>query len=58
MTADPESRARYYQAKRNLLDALDLPWAIWDWIAHFRYWDTEHGRPMPGLRQALFPESR
>ncbi len=54
-TAPAASRTRYYRAKRMLLDEMDLPWAIWDWTAHFRYWDQAEDQPLPGLRHALFP---
>ena len=56
--ADPESRARYHRDMRRLLDQLDLPWALWDWKAHFRYWDPDRQQPMPGLRESLFPAAR
>lgn len=52
---DPKSRARYHRAMRRQLDHFDLPWALWDWKAHFRYWDPDRQQPMPGLREALFP---
>jgi endoglucanase len=56
--ADATSRAEYYRAMRGLLDEYDLPWAIWSWKAGFRYWDEERQAPMPGLREAVFPERR
>ena len=56
-TAPAPSRASYYKGLRILLEETDLPWAIWDWAAHFRYWDQTKERPLPGLRPALFPET-
>ncbi len=54
VTADPESRARFYAAFRRALDNQGLGWAIWDWSANFRYWDRKQNAPMPGMRPALF----
>ncbi|HLQ46761.1 MAG TPA: glycoside hydrolase family 5 protein, partial [Planctomycetaceae bacterium] len=56
--ADAESRAAFYRAFREALDKADLGWAAWDWKAGFRYWDDKTGRPVPGMREALFPKSR
>jgi endoglucanase len=53
--ADPQSRARFYAAFRQTLDDLGLGWAMWDWKAGFKYWDTQADGPAPGMRQALFP---
>jgi endoglucanase len=53
--ADPASRARYYEAFRQALDAAGIGWAIWDWKSGFNYWDAKNQRPLPGMRQALFP---
>ncbi len=53
--AEPASRARYHRAMRERLDAWDLPWALWDWKSHFRYWNPERNEPEPYLRPALFP---
>ena len=53
--ADPASRARYYAAFRQALDAAGIGWAIWDWKSGFNYWDTKNQRPLPGMREALFP---
>jgi endoglucanase len=53
--ADQESRARYYAAFREALDSAGIGWAIWDWKSGFNYWDTKAQRPLPGMREALFP---
>jgi endoglucanase len=53
-TADPVSRARFYAEFRRVLDEQRLGWAIWDWNAGFRYWDTTKNQPAPGMREALF----
>jgi hypothetical protein len=34
-----------------------MGWAIWDWKSGFNYWDEKAGRPLPGMREALFPKS-
>ncbi|HXT11744.1 MAG TPA: glycoside hydrolase family 5 protein [Candidatus Angelobacter sp.] len=52
--ADPQSRARFYEAFRRACDENHLGWAIWDWSAGFRYWDKAKGQPAPGMREALF----
>lgn len=52
--ADPESRARFYQAFRRECEEDHLGWAIWDWSAGFRYWDKTKNKPVPGMRDALF----
>ena len=52
--ADPESRARFYQAFRRACDENKIGWAIWDWSAGFRYWDKANGQPVSGMREALF----
>ena len=54
-TADQESRARYYGAMRQALDAAGIGWAIWDWKSGFNYWNAKTQQPLPGMRQALFP---
>ena len=54
-TADQESRAHYYEAWRQALDAAGIGWAIWDWKSGFNYWDTKTKQPLPGMRRALFP---
>ncbi len=56
-TADQESRAHYYEAMRQALDAAGIGWAIWDWKSGFNYWNTKTQEPLPGMRQALFPAS-
>jgi endoglucanase len=53
--ADQESRAHYYKAMREALDAAGIGWAIWDWKSGFNYWNTKTQQPLPGMRQALFP---
>ena len=53
--ADQASRARYYGAFREALDAAGIGWAIWDWKSGFNYWDTKTQQPLPGMRKALFP---
>jgi endoglucanase len=53
--ADQASRARFYGAFRQALDAAGIGWAIWDWKSGFNYWDTKAHRPLPGMREALFP---
>jgi len=55
--AEPASRARFYQAFRREADRQGLGWAIWDWSASFRYWDKKNGKPVPGMREALFDKS-
>jgi endoglucanase len=54
-TADQNSRAHYYEAMRQALDAAGIGWAIWDWKSTFNYWNPKTQRPLPGMRQALFP---
>ena len=54
--ADQESRARYYAAMRQALDNAGMGWAIWDWKSGFNYWDRRNQRPLPGMREALFPD--
>jgi endoglucanase len=54
--ADQESRARYYAAMREALEAAGIGWAIWDWKSGFNYWDSKTQQPLPGMRQALFPD--
>ena len=53
-TADPQSRARYYEAFRRECEKEKIGWAIWDWSAGFRYWNKKENQPMPGMREALF----
>jgi endoglucanase len=53
--ADQESRAHFYGAFRQALDAAGIGWAIWDWKSGFNYWDTKTQQPLPGMREALFP---
>jgi endoglucanase len=53
-TADPASRAHYYQSFREALESAGIGWAIWDWKAGFRYWNEKTGKPEPGMREALF----
>ncbi len=53
--ADQASRARYYAAFRQALDEAGIGWAIWDWKSGFNYWDSKNQRPLPGMREALFP---
>jgi endoglucanase len=53
--ADQESRAHFYNAFRQALDAAGIGWAIWDWKSGFNYWDVQNGRPLPSMREALFP---
>jgi endoglucanase len=52
--ADAESRANFYKAFRRVLAEEKLGWAIWDWNAGFRYWDSGKQEPSPGMREALF----
>lgn len=52
--ADSASRARYYEAMRKACEQVNAGWAIWDWKAGFRYWDSKSGRPAPGMAEALF----
>jgi endoglucanase len=56
-TADQESRAHYYEAWRQALDAAGIGWAVWDWKSGFNYWDAKTQQPLPGMREALFPAS-
>jgi len=53
--ADQPSRARYYAAMRQALDAAGIGWTIWDWKSGFNYWDPKNHRPLPGMHEALFP---
>ena len=53
---EPTSRANYYAAWRAALREADLGWAVADWTQQHRYWDAKAQQPLPGLRQALFPE--
>jgi endoglucanase len=53
--ADQASRARFYGAFRQALDAAGIGWAIWDWKSGFNYWDIKARQPLPGMREALFP---
>ncbi len=53
--ADQQSRARYYAAFRQAMEDAGMGWAIWDWKSGFNYWDPRAGQPLPGMRQALFP---
>jgi len=52
--ADQASRARFYGAFRQALDAAGIGWAVWDWKSGFNYWDIKAHRPLPGMREALF----
>lgn len=52
--ADQSSRVNYYSAFRRAAEKLHLGWCLWDWSAGFRYWDTQHHRPLPGMHAALF----
>ncbi len=52
--ADQESRANFYRAFRQELAKENLGWAIWDWNAGFRYWDSRKNEALPGMREALF----
>lgn len=54
--ADVESRKRFHQEFRRILDDYQLAWALWDWKAGFRYWDEKSNRPSTGMREALFGE--
>ncbi len=54
-TADQQSRAHYYAAFRQALDAAGIGWAIWDWKSGFNFWDAKSQQPLPGMREALFP---
>ena len=58
MKADQESRANYYAAMRQALEAEGFGWAIWDWKSGFNYWDAKAQQPLPGMRQALFAKSK
>ena len=57
-TADPASRAHYYHAFREALEAAGIGWALWDWKAGFRYWNEKTNQPEPGMREALFGRDR
>jgi len=54
--ADQDSRARFYAAFRQALDEAGMGWAVWDWKSGFNYWDDKAKRPLPGMREALFPK--
>jgi len=52
--ADAQSRVRFYQEIRSLMDQQGLGWAMWDWKAGFHY--IKSGRPdPPEMRDAMFP---
>jgi endoglucanase len=53
--ADPISRANYYREMRAAAERLGFGWAVWDWKAGFKYWDSAKNAPAPGMREALFP---
>ncbi|HEY1662987.1 MAG TPA: glycoside hydrolase family 5 protein [Verrucomicrobiae bacterium] len=53
-TADPQSRANYYNAVRKVCENEHIGWAIWDWNAGFRYWNEQKQQPMPDMHEALF----
>jgi endoglucanase len=53
-TADQESRAHYYAAMRQAMEAAGFGWASWDWKSGFNYWDTKKQQPLPGMREAFF----
>ncbi len=55
--ADAASRASYYATFRQALDEANMGWAIWDWKAGFKFWDDKQGRPVPGMREALFGQT-
>jgi endoglucanase len=55
--ADQASRAHYYKAMREALESAGIGWAIWDWKSGFNYWDAENQRPLPGMHEALFPQT-
>jgi endoglucanase len=57
-TADPASRAHYYRAFREALEAAGIGWVIWDWKAGFRYWNEKTNAPEPGMREALFGKAQ
>lgn len=52
--ADSLSRARYMREVRQLAAAYGLGWAVWAWRGGYDYWDKASGRPLPGMREALF----
>lgn len=52
--ADALSRANYYRAMREECEKRGFGWAIWDWKAGFKYWDSKSNRPADGMREALF----
>ncbi len=52
--ADPVSRANYYRAFRERLEAAGIGWALWDWHAGFNYWNPQTNQPEPGMHEALF----
>jgi len=52
--ADAQSRVKFYQEIRSVMDQHGLGWAMWDWKAGFHY--IKSGRPdPPGMRDAMFP---
>jgi endoglucanase len=52
--ADAQSRANYCRTVRQQAEAAGMGWALWDWKAGFRYWNTAARQPTPGMREALF----
>ncbi len=57
-TADAASCANFYRAFREAAEKAGIGWALWDWKAAFRYWDEKSGKPEPGMREALFGNTR
>ncbi len=55
-TADQESRAHYYAAMVQAMEAAGFGWASWDWKSGFNYWDVKNQRPLPGMHEAFFPD--
>lgn len=54
-TIEAGSRTRYYGAWRETLEKEKMAWGIADWRQDYRYWDASQQRPLPGMREALFP---
>lgn len=51
---DAKSKANYCREFRTRAEGAGIGWALWDWRAGFRYWDSKDNHPEPGMREAMF----